>query len=65
VLTVDLVVAILLVKVNVGLIAMRAAGAELDLAFIAAFVALLLMGPGRLSLDRAIGLDRRPAGSRS
>src|SRR5829696_1357373 len=65
VLTVDLVMAILLVKVNVGLIAMRAAGAELDLAFIAAFVALLLMGPGRLSLDRAIGLDRRPAGSRS
>ena len=65
VLTVDLVVAILLVKVNVGLIAMRGAGAELDLAFIAAFIALLLMGPGRLSLDHTVGLDRRPVSSRS
>jgi len=57
-LTINLTVAILLVKVKVGLIAQMAAGAELDLAYIAAFVALLLMGPGAPSLDRLIGLDR-------
>jgi uncharacterized membrane protein YphA (DoxX/SURF4 family) len=63
VLTVDLVVAILLVKVRVGLIAGEGAGAgaELDLALIAGFVALLLMGAGALSLDRLIGLER-PSG---
>jgi len=54
-----LVVAIVLVKVNVGLIGKMGAGAELDLAYIAAFLALLLMGPGSASLDRAIGLERR------
>ena len=65
VLAIDLVVAVVLVKVNVGLIAQRAAGAELDLAYIAAFVALLLMGPGSASLDRVIGLERgRAAGGR-
>jgi putative oxidoreductase len=63
VLTIDLVVAIFLVKVNVGLIGMKGAGAELELAYIAGFLALLLMGPGRLSLDRAIGLEPRRPGS--
>jgi putative oxidoreductase len=60
VLLVDLVVAILLVKVRVGLIAGEGAGAgaELDLALIAGFVALLLIGAGALSLDRLIGLER-------
>ena len=60
ILTVDLVVAIVLVKVRVGLIAEEGAGAgaELDLALIAGFVALLLMGAGALSLDRLIGLER-------
>lgn len=57
VLTIDLIVAIALVKVDVGLIAQRAACAELDLAYIAAFVAHLLMGPGAGSLD-PIGLER-------
>jgi hypothetical protein len=33
------------------------AGAELDLALIAGFVAILLLGPGTLSLDRALGLE--------
>ena len=51
--------AIVLVKVNVGLIGKMGAGAELDLAYIAAFLALLLMGPGSASLDRAIGLERK------
>jgi putative oxidoreductase len=65
VLTVDLIVAIALVKVNVGLIAPHGmgAGAELDLAFIAGFVAILFAGPGRFSLDRLIGIDRPPPGA--
>ena len=64
VLTVDLVVAILLVKVRVGLIAEEGAGAgaELDLALIAGVVALLLMGAGALSVDRLIGLERASGG---
>jgi putative oxidoreductase len=59
-LTIDLVVAVFLVKINVGLIAPRGggAGAELDLALIAAFLAILLAGPGRLSLDGLVGIDR-------
>jgi putative oxidoreductase len=58
-LTIDLVVAILLVKVNVGLIAPpeAGAGAELDFALIAGFLAILLLGPGRVSLDYVLGLE--------
>ena len=58
-LTIDLGVAILLVKVNVGLIAppQQGAGAELDLALIAGFLVILLAGPGRVSLDRALGIE--------
>jgi putative oxidoreductase len=58
-LTIDLVVAIVLVKVNVGLIAapQQGAGAELDLALIAGFLVILFAGPGRLSLDRVFGLE--------
>lgn len=58
-LIIDLVVAILLVKVNVGFLSPEGGGvgAELDLALIAGFLAILLAGPGRLSLDRALGLD--------
>lgn len=58
-LTINLVAAILLVKVNVGLIAPpgMGVGAELDLALIAGFLVVLLAGPGKLSLDRALGLD--------
>lgn len=56
-LAIDLVVAILLVKLDVGLIGEMRAGAELDLAYIAGFVALLLMGPGSASLDRQMGID--------
>lgn len=58
-LTINLTVAILLVKVNIGLIAPpeAGAGAELDLALIAGFVTVLLAGPGRLSLDHALGLE--------
>ena len=60
-LTINLTVAILLVKVNVGLIAPSDApgvGAELDLALIAGFLVSLLAGPGKLSLDYALGIER-------
>lgn len=55
-----LTVATLTVKTGLGLIAPGGAmlpGAELDLALIAGFVGLLLLGPGRLSLDAALGLE--------
>jgi putative oxidoreductase len=60
VLTIDLVVAILLVKVNVGFLSppQGGVGAELDLALIAGFLAILLAGPGRLSVDGAQGIER-------
>ena len=59
VLTIDLVVAILLVKLNVGLIAPQGsgAGAELDLALIAGLLMVLLAGPGKLSVDHTFGLE--------
>lgn len=62
ILTIDLVVAILLVKVNLGLISSQGSppGAELDLALIAGLLVILLAGPGKLSLDYALGLDRDP-----
>ena len=63
VLTIDLVVAILLVKTGVGLIAppgTPGAGAELDLALIAGLLVTLFAGPGKLSLDYALGLEREP-----
>jgi putative oxidoreductase len=59
-LTVDLVVAILLVKLDVGLIApmgQPGTGYELDLALIAGFLVVLFGGPGPLSADRALGLE--------
>lgn len=59
-LTIDLVVAILLVKVNVGFLSPMESpgvGAELDLALIAGFLVILFAGPGRLSVDHALGLE--------
>ena len=59
-LTIDLVVAVFLVKLGVGLIAppdQPGAGYELDLALIAGFLVVLFAGPGPVSIDRAIGLD--------
>ena len=61
-LIVDLAVAIALVKSKVPLIVAPdkpGAGLELDLALIAGFAVALLAGPGRVSLDRALGLDAR------
>lgn len=62
-LTINLAVAVLMAKTNVGLIAPQGggAGAELDLALIAGFVAILLSGPGKLSLDYVLGIEPREA----
>jgi uncharacterized membrane protein YphA (DoxX/SURF4 family) len=50
-----------LVKLEIGLIAPMGSampGAELDLALIATFLGVLFVGPGRLSVDYLVGLDR-------
>ncbi len=49
--------AIVLVKFDVGFIVADAAGAELDTALLAGLLALLFIGPGRLSVDGALGLE--------
>lgn len=59
--------AIVLVKAELGIIAPSASpmpGAELDIALLAGLVALLLMGPGRLSLDRVLGVEAAEASDR-
>jgi putative oxidoreductase len=61
-LIVNLAVAIILVKSSAPLIVppdQPGAGLELDLALIAGFAVALLAGPGRASIDRAIGLEGR------
>lgn len=53
--------AIVLVKDDIGLIAppgAPTAGAELDLALLVGLLAILLLGPGRISADHAAGIDR-------
>jgi putative oxidoreductase len=52
--------ALLLVKSSVGIIAPMGSpmpGAELDIALLSGLVALLLLGPGRLSVDHALGVE--------
>lgn len=59
-LTVVLGGALLLVKLDVGLIAPMGAmlpGAELDLALLAGALGVLLLGPGRPSIDHALGIE--------
>ncbi|QIN83851.1 DoxX family membrane protein [Rubrobacter tropicus] len=66
-LTINLTVAILLVKLDVGLIApadQPGVGYELDLALIAGFLVILFAGPGPISIDRILGLDG-PASDRA
>ncbi|MBS1253183.1 MAG: putative oxidoreductase CatD [Anaerolineales bacterium] len=56
-LSIVMLVAIVMVKIDLGLIAPTGAsmpGAELDLALLAGLVALILQGAGRLSLDQAV-----------
>jgi putative oxidoreductase len=57
----EMILAILLVKTKVGLIAPMGggAGAELDLALIAALAAIATFGPGSLSVDRNAGIEGR------
>jgi putative oxidoreductase len=59
---IEMVFTTALVKLDVGLIGEQGAGLELDLMVFAAVVTLLLLGPGRLSVDRAIGIE--PLGRR-
>lgn len=59
-----LVLAIILVKTNIGLIAPMGAplpGAELDLALIAGFITVILLGPGKPSVDHMIGIEKSMA----
>lgn len=55
--TVELIVAIALVSWSSGLIATEGVGYERDLAYIAGFIVVLLLGPGKPSLDHAFGLE--------
>ncbi len=57
----DMVLAIILVKLDRGLIAPMGVpvGAELDLALIAAMAAIACFGPGSLSVDRNVGIEGR------
>jgi putative oxidoreductase len=64
-LTINLGIATLLVNVHVGLLSStEGVGAELPLALIAGVLAILLAGPGRLSLDYLLGVEREAAEGR-
>lgn len=60
-LLIEIATTLTLVKSHVGLIAppARGAGAELDLALLAGFLTILLAGPGLVSLDGLLGVERR------
>jgi putative oxidoreductase len=53
--------AILLVKIDLGFVGTAVPGYEYDIALIAGLLGLLFIGPGRLSLDGALGLETSPA----
>lgn len=56
-----LVLAIFLVKLDIGLIAPGGAplpGAELDLGLLAGLFTVMLLGPGKPSVDHAIGIEK-------
>jgi len=58
-LTINLLIATLMVNMHVGLLSSTGGvGAELPLALIAGFLAILSAGPGRLSLDYLLGVER-------
>lgn len=65
-LTANLTGAIFLVNIGVGFLTPPGAassGVELPLALIACLLAVLLAGPGKLSLDHALGIERDAEGS--
>lgn len=57
-LTLELIGAIVLVTAQVGLIGEDATGYERDLAYIVGFLVVVLLGPGRPSLDHLLRLER-------
>ena len=72
--TIELIGAIAFVTGSNGLIGAEGVGFERDLAYIAGFIAVLLLGPGKPSLDHVLGLEEgsptlaerpRMAGARS
>lgn len=55
-----LIGAIVLVKADLGIIAAEGTmmpGAELDIALLAGLTTLLLLGPGRICVDHAVGIE--------
>jgi putative oxidoreductase len=64
ILAIEMIFTTLLVKVHVGFIAPPGggAGAELDLILLAAFLTILLAGPGRLALDELLGVEGEAVG---
>jgi len=61
-LSVVLIGALIYVKQDLGIISSVAMpGAELDLALLAGLVAVIVLGPGRLSLDHQLGIEPRDA----
>jgi putative oxidoreductase len=61
-LSVVMVAAMLYVKQDVGIISSQPMpGAELDLALLAGLLAVIVLGPGRFSLDDRLGLEPREA----
>ena len=63
-LAIEMIVTTLLVKTHVGFIAPpgSGAGAELDLILLAAFLTILLVGPGRLAIDELLGIEGETMG---
>jgi putative oxidoreductase len=61
-----LIGAIWLVKVDVGFVVGNATGAELETGLLAALLGLLFIGPGRMSIDGALGMETAvaPVGGR-
>lgn len=57
VLSVVMVGALIYVKADTGLIPMDAAGAEVDLAYLAGLLALMAIGPGPYSVDSMMGIE--------
>lgn len=56
--TLELIGAIYFVTWSNGLIGEEGVGFERDLAYISAFLVVMLLGPGRPSVDHALGLEK-------
>lgn len=59
-LSVVMIGALIYVKADLGVISSEPMpGAELDLALLAGLIALIVLGPGPISLDHRLGIERR------